>query len=214
MSARFGSTRFYLTKSSALTILAIASGLLTTPAHATPPGFAYCGASGSYVLMYRSNDNLEELRRLRCGEKVEVLSRSVDYVQVRAIDGRVGWVNGAELSNYPGAPPSKSLGVGDSGARQQAASGGALDNAAIEKMRTQRLGADVIVAKIKSSPCHFDTSPAALQKLKQSGIPDKVILAMVMAPSSSSSAPLTAPKAPEFVDVQVPAGTQIDLELK
>jgi hypothetical protein len=164
--------------------------------------------------MYRSNDNLEELRRLRCGEKVEVLSRSVDYVQVRAIDGRVGWVNGAELSNYPGAPPSKSLGVGDSGARQQAASGGALDNAAIEKMRTQRLGADVIVAKIKSSPCHFDTSPAALQKLKQSGIPDKVILAMVMAPSSSSSAPLTAPKAPEFVDVQVPAGTQIDLELK
>src|SRR4029077_20067985 len=71
--------------------------------------------------------------------------------------------------------------------------------------------ADVIVAKIQSSPCEFDTTPAALQKLKLAGVPDKVILAMVVAPSAS--APPPAPKAPEFVNVTVPGGTSVDLEL-
>ncbi len=87
----------------------------------------------------------------------------------------------------------------------------ALNNAAIVKMRTERLSADVIVAKIQSSPCEFDTTPAALQKLKVAGVPDKVILAMVVAPSAS--APPPAPKAPEFVNVTVPGGTPVDLEL-
>ena len=211
MNARLASIRSYLKKLFALTLLIFASSLVATTARANPPGFAYCGTYGSYVLMYKSNDNLEELGKLRCGEKVEVLSRYFDYVQVRAIDGRVGWVNWEQISNYPGAPPSKNFGMTDPNAKQQAPVAVALNNAAVVKMRNQRLGADVIVAKIQSSPCDFDTSPAALQKLKQAGVPDKVILAMVMAPSAS--APLPAPKEPEFVDVKVPGGTQIDLEL-
>jgi uncharacterized protein YgiM (DUF1202 family) len=212
MSARFRSTRFYLRKLFTLTLLIFGSSLLATTARAgNPPGYAYCGTYGSYVLLYRSNDNLEELGKLRCGEKVEVLSRYFDYVQVRAADGRVGWVNWAELSNAPGGTPSKNFGMTDTTAKPQGAFVGALNNAAIVKMRTQRIGADVIVAKIQSSPCEFDTSPAALQKLKQAGVSDKVILAMVMAPSAS--APPPAPKAPEFVEVKVPGGTQIELEL-
>src|SRR5580698_5213013 len=211
MNARFTSARFYLKKLFTLAFLIFASSLIATTAHANPPGFAYCGTYGSYVLMYKSNDNLEELGKLRCGEKVEVLSRYFDYVQVRTLDGRVGWVNWEQISNYPGAQPSKNFGMTDPNAKAQAPGAVALNNAAIVKMRNQRLGADVIVAKIQSSPCDFDTSPAALQKLKQAGVPDKVILAMVMAPSAS--APLPAPKEPEFVDVKVPGGTQIDLEL-
>ena len=212
MNDRLASARIYLKRLFTLALLIFASSLIATTARANPPGFAYCGTYGSYVLLYRSNDNLEELGKLRCGEKVEVLSRYFDYVQVRAIDGRVGWVNWTEISNYPGAPPSKNFGMTDPNAKQQGAGVTALNNAAIVKMRTQRLGSEVIVAKIQSSPCDFDTSPAALQKLKQAGVPDKVILAMVMAPSASAPPP-PAPKTPEFVDVKVPGGTQIDLEL-
>lgn len=206
------SARFYLKRLSALTILVFASGLFATSARAgNPPGFAYCGTYGSYVLVYRSTENFEEMGKLRCGEKVEVLSRIPDYAQVRTIDGRVGWVHWAEISNYPGAAPSSNFGMTDPNAKQQGAGAVALNNAAIVKMRTQHLSADVMVAKIKASPCEFDTTPAALQKLKTAGVPDKVILAMVMAPSAS--APPPAPKAPEFVDVKVPGGTEIDLEL-
>ncbi|HUE43411.1 MAG TPA: hypothetical protein VMP12_07585 [Candidatus Sulfotelmatobacter sp.] len=205
-------SRFYLKQFFALTLLIFGSALFAGSSWAgNPPGYAYCGTYGSYVLLYRSNDNLEELGKLRCGEKVEVLSRYFDYVQVRAADGRVGWVNWSELSSAPGAAPSKNFGMTDTTSKPQGAVVGLLNNAAIVKMRTQRIGADVIVAKIQSSPCEFDTSPAALQKLKQAGVPDKVILAMVMAPSAS--APPPAPKAPEFVDVKVPGGTLVDLEL-
>lgn len=41
------------------------------------------------------------------------------------------------------------------------------------------LPASVIIAKMKTSTCRFDTSPAALENLKSAGVPDSVILAMV-----------------------------------
>ncbi len=68
MNART-SARFYLNKLFTLALLIFASSLIATTARANPPGFAYCGTYGSYVLMYKSNDNLEELGKLRCGEK-------------------------------------------------------------------------------------------------------------------------------------------------
>jgi hypothetical protein len=214
MNARSVSLRFYLKQLFTLTILVFGSSLIAGTARAgNPPGYAYCGTYGSYVLLYRSNDNLEELGKLRCGEKVEVLSRYFEYVQVRAVDGRVGWVNWSDLSNAPGEQPSKNLGMTDTTNKRQGTAVPALNNAAIVKMRTQRVGADVIVAKIQSSPCEFDTSPAALAKLKQAGVPDKVIVAMVTAPSASAPPPAAATKAPEFVDVKVPGGTPIDVEL-
>ncbi|HEY2821795.1 MAG TPA: hypothetical protein VGJ06_12205 [Candidatus Acidoferrum sp.] len=212
MNARFRSLHFYLKQLGVLTLFIFGASLFAGAARAgNPPGYAYCGTYGSYVLLYRSNDNLEELGKLRCGEKVEVLSRYFDYVQVRAADGRVGWIIWSDMSNSPGELPSKTLGMTDTANKPQATAVAALNNAAIVKLRTQRIGADVIIAKIQSSPCEFDTTPAALQKLKQAGVADKVILAMVMAPSAS--APPPAPKAPEFVDVKVPGGTQIDVEL-
>jgi hypothetical protein len=173
------------------------------------PGYAYCGTYGSYVLMYKSNDQLEELGHLRCGEKVEVLSRWLEYVQVRTADGRVGWVHYSGISNVP-TSASSNFGMTDSSA-PRAASVPALTNTNIMKMHVMRLGSDVIIAKIKSSPCEFDTTPAALQKLKTAGLSDKVILAMVQAPSAS--APLPEPKHPDFVEVKVPRFTAIEVEL-
>src|SRR5580704_6161979 len=214
MNARSTSSRSFPYQLFTLTILILASTLLATSARAgNPPGYTYCGTYGSYVLLYRSNDHLEELGKPRCGEKVEVLGRYFDHVQVRAADGRVGWMNWSDISNSPGELPSKTLGMTDTTNQRQGPAIIALNNAAVVKMRTQRIAADVIIAKIQSSPCEFDTSPAALQKLKQAGVPDKVIVAMVTAPSASAPPPAAATKAPEFVDVKVPGGTPIDVEL-
>src|SRR6185312_12745744 len=213
MNARFASSRLLRKELFTLTILIFGSSLLAGSARANPPGYAYCGTYGSYILMYRSNDSLEELGKLHCGEKVEVMGRYFDHVQVRAADGRVGWVNWSDISNSPGEAPSKNLGMTDTTNKRGGPAVVALNNAAIVKMRTQHLGADVMIAKIQSSPCEFDTSPAALQKLKVAGVPDKVIVAMVTAPSASAPPPAAAAKAPEFVDVRVPGGTQIELEL-
>src|ERR1700733_12339164 len=144
MNARLASIRSYLKKLFALTLLIFASSLIATTARANPPGFAYCGTYGSYVLVYRANDGLAGLGKRRCGGGGEGMSRCYDYVQIRAIDGRVGWVNWNEISNYPGAPPSKNFGMTDPNAKQQGAGVAALNNAAIVKMRTQRLGAEGI----------------------------------------------------------------------
>jgi hypothetical protein len=188
-----------------------ASLLEATSTSAAPAGYAYCGTYGSYVLMYKSNDQFEELGKLRCGEKVEVVNRWFEYVQVRAADGRVGWVRFAEISNAPGQAPTKNFGLTDPSSRPQGGGITPLDNASIVKMRNLHLSPEVMLAKIQSSPCEFDTTPAALQKLKQAGVPDKVILAMVMAPSAA--APPVAPKAPEIVEVKIPGGTPVEVEL-
>jgi hypothetical protein len=46
------------------------------------------------------------------------------------------------------------------------------------------IGVEIVVAKIKTATCSFDTSPTALKQLKDAGVPDSVILAMVQAPKS------------------------------
>ena len=54
-----------------------------------------------------------------------------------------------------------------------------LSNKDVMDMHGIGLGPDLILAKMKSSACKFDTSVAALKALKASGVPDSVILAMV-----------------------------------
>ena len=161
--------------------------------------------------MYKSNDQFEELGKLPCGEKVEILNRYFEYVQVRTVDGRVGWVRLAEVSNAPGEAPTKNFGLTDPSSKPQGGGVPPLNNASIVKMRNLHLSPDVMLAKIQSSPCEFDTAPAGLKQLKQAGVPDKVILAMVMAPSAA--APPVAPKAPEIVEVKIPGGTPVEVEL-
>jgi uncharacterized protein YgiM (DUF1202 family) len=198
-------------RSSLSLMVAIAITLLAAgSARAGTAGYAACGTYGSYVLMYKSVDNMEELGHLRCGEKVEVLMRWTEYFQVRTQDGRVGWVNYTGISSTPPATESsKNFGMTDTTVAKGPAVA-PLTNTDVMKMSVMHLGADVIIAKIKSSPCEFDTTPAAMRKAKQAGVPDKVILAMVQAPLASAVA---ESKKPEFVEVKVPRFTPIELEL-
>jgi len=59
-----------------------------------------------------------------------------------------------------------------------------LANSDVVAMVKAGLGAEIIVAKIKATSCSFETEPAALKALKDAGVPDSVILAMVQAPKN------------------------------
>ena len=54
-----------------------------------------------------------------------------------------------------------------------------LSNDDIIKLVQMKLGDSVIIAKIKSSPCAFETSVDGIAKLKQAGVSDVVLQAMV-----------------------------------
>ena len=75
-----------------------------------------------------------------------------------------------------------------------------LSNNDVLNMHKAGLPAEVLVAKIRSSTCDFDTSPTALGALKSAGIADSIILSMVEAPipHSATAAPAT-PGAPVIV---------------
>ena len=59
-----------------------------------------------------------------------------------------------------------------------------LTNSDIVAMVKAGIGIEVVVAKIKTASCSFDTSPTALKELKDAGVPDALILAMVQVPKS------------------------------
>src|SRR5579885_332296 len=134
----------------------------------------------------------------------------------------------ASLSAAAQAPPNNAPGSSQAPAtaasadKAPAAAPAALTNNDIEAMVRAGLDAEIIVAKIRSSPTHFDTSPASLEKLKQDGVPAAVLLAMVNAgapqpAAAPAPAPAPAPAAPAAaapIEVRVPDGTPIEVELK
>jgi len=78
--------------------------------------------------------------------------------------------------------------------RAQGQSTAALTNRDILNMVQAQLGDAVIVAKIKSSECKFDTSPDVLIKLKHAGLSDTILQAMaesgaVPRPASAGPSP-------------------------
>ena len=89
-----------------------------------------------------------------------------------------------------------------------------LINQDILRMVEAEFSPETIIAQIKSSPCDFATTPAALQHLKEKSVPDAVILAMVMAPKSAPaqnhSASTTKPM--KSLKVRIPGGVAIDVE--
>lgn len=185
-------------------------------AYAQAGAFSYCGTYGAYVMLYKNTDQFEELGKLRCGEKVEVISRWMDYLQIRALDGKVGWVRAADVSGGPAptAPVATPFGMTNSPALPQHEVAVPLNNKNIISMQAMRLSPEVIIAKIKASPTNFDTSASGLQRLKYAGVPDKVILAMVGAPATPVTAVAQeAPKAPEFLQVRIPDGTAVEVEM-
>ncbi len=77
-----------------------------------------------------------------------------------------------------------------------------LTNDKVAKMASFKLGDAVILGKIKASQCNFDTNPDALIKLKQGGVSDTVLQAMIEAGASSASSP--APEPPSTPAAAVP----------
>jgi hypothetical protein len=103
-----------------------------------------------------------------------------------------------------GAPPAQS-GRPAQGAQP-------LTNADVLKMVESQLAPEVIVEKIKTTPCDFDTSPEALRGLKRAGVPDALLLLMVMSPKCATTTPAQPQPPPRRVAVSVPAGTVVELE--
>jgi uncharacterized protein YgiM (DUF1202 family) len=191
-------------------ILAVIAAAASARADST--GYAYCSTYDAYVLLYKTTDQIEEFGKLRCNEKVEVLTRWLQFFQVRTSDGRVGWVRSADISGAPASPaqPKTPFGLTNPDVPAREDVNLPLSNRNVLNMRGMRLSTDVIITKIKSSQCDFDTSPAALQKLKLAGLPDSVIQAMIQAPTVSAA---PAPKPVDFVDVRIPDGTPIEVTL-
>jgi hypothetical protein len=72
---------------------------------------------------------------------------------------------------------------------QQSAHSTILTNNDVIDLVKSNISADIIVAKIRSSECKFDTSPEALKGLKEAGVSDEVVLSMVEAPSVKEQIP-------------------------
>jgi len=187
-----------------------------TPARGDSASYAQCGTYDAYLLIYKSTEKFEELGKLRCGEKVEVVNRWGGYSQIRTVDGRVGWVRGADLSETP-PPPHTVFSFGLTEAPKPAEvsapkpPAAALTNDDILAMHALHRGTDIILKKIESSRCAFDTTPAQIHRLSDAGVSDKVILVMLQSPVATD-APVR--KAPESVDVKVPDGASFEVELK
>lgn len=96
--------------------------------------------------------------------------------------------------------------------QQSQESGAPLSNQDVLRMVEAGFAPETILATIKTSPCDFVTTPAALQHLKEQGVPDAVILAMVMSPRSSATVNSHATPAPHNLKVQIPNGVVIEVE--
>jgi len=93
---------------------------------------------------------------------------------------------------------------------QPAQSAQPLTNADVLKMVEARLASEVIVEKIKGSSCDFDTSPEALRGIKEAGVPDALLLLMVMSPKCNTQPQQQSPT--RRVPVSVSVGTLVELE--
>lgn len=89
----------------------------------------------------------------------------------------------------------------------------ALTNQDVLEMLKSGLSSEIVVAKIKTSPSKFDTSPAALQELKTANVPEAVMLAMVQAADTTAGNSSALATNAEAVEVKVPDGTPLEIEL-
>jgi hypothetical protein len=207
--------------------------LAAQSAPANTPAYAACGTYDSYILLYKSVQKFEELGKLHCGESVEITGRDGEYSQVRTTDGRFGWVATSDLS-AAAPPPQQNLTFGwtekpkpeskpnqpdvQPAAQPDAApavarvseSAPLLTNVNIMKMEGAHSSPDAIIAKINTSRCDFDTSPAALHRLKLSGISDRIILTMMHAPAAFSALPSDAAQSNQ---VMIPNQTSVQIAL-
>jgi hypothetical protein len=90
----------------------------------------------------------------------------------------------------------------------------AMSNLDVIRMVKADFTAETVIAQIKSSTCNFVTTPAALQHLKEEGVPDAVIVAMVMSPKLAvdKNHSSQTPEPQKNVRVRIPNGLAIEVE--
>jgi hypothetical protein len=95
-----------------------------------------------------------------------------------------------------------------------------LTNADILTMVRAKLPANLIIEKINTSDCRFDTFPSVLAELKYKGVPDEVLMVMVQSPhggrsnrpKNSTSRPPENEAPTVLTKLTVPDGTPIEVE--
>jgi len=92
-----------------------------------------------------------------------------------------------------------------------------LTNVSVMKMQGAHVSPDAIIAKLNASRCDFDTSPAALHRLKLSGVSDRIILAMMHAPAAfpalaADSEPATEVRISNQTPVQVAVSSDVSAD--
>jgi hypothetical protein len=85
-----------------------------------------------------------------------------------------------------------------------------LTNVNVMKMQSAHMSPDAIITRLNAARCDFDTSPAALHRLKQSGVSDRIILAMIHAPAAFPAVP---PDGAPSIEVRIPDQTPVQLTL-
>jgi hypothetical protein len=83
-----------------------------------------------------------------------------------------------------------------------------LTNVNVMKMQGAHLSPDAIITRLNAGRCDFDTSPAALHRLKRAGISDRIILAMMHAPAAFPAVP---PDGAPSTEVRIPNQTPVQL---
>lgn len=96
-----------------------------------------------------------------------------------------------------------------------------LKNSDIMTMVRAKLPTELIIEKINTSSCSFDTFPSVLAELKYKGVPDEILMAMVQAPhggrrptvpvkNRTSDAAVEVPTV--LTPIAVPDGTPLEVE--
>lgn len=98
----------------------------------------------------------------------------------------------------------------------------AMTNGDVLMMVKAKLPTDVIIEKINTSDCNFDTFPSVLAELKYRGVPDQILMAMIKAPhgsrkltlstGNSSPAATKSETASTPMEVTIPDGTSLEVE--
>jgi hypothetical protein len=170
--------------------------------------YAQCGAHDGYILLYKSTQNFDELTKLRCGEKLEVVDHAADYLQVSTSAGKTGWLQGSDVTSDA---PADATNAEESSAPVTAASNLTapaltLTNQSVLDLHHAHASSDAIISKIRFSTCSFNTSEYALHVLKAAGVSDKVILEMLETQKPSASSGDV-----HEVKVVVPGGTPVQV---
>ena len=134
---------------------------------------------------------------VKCGDHVTVLDQGgAQFMKVQTDAGVVGWVWFDYLTPFRPAEAGVAPSTTSTWSAAQAPTSGPPDltNAAVISMLKDGLSPEIVVAKIELSSCNFDTSPTSLKSLKDSGVPDAVVLAMVKAPKYAPNSEVPAQK--------------------